>query len=80
MTALLSDITSAKELLHSLNTFEKYSGLRVNVSKTKAMWIGVMKNPAEKPLSLEWCLTVINLGVFVPAIRKWCLRKIFRKS
>ena len=37
MTALLSDITSAKELLDSLNTFEKYSGLKMNVSKTKAM-------------------------------------------
>ena len=42
--ALLSDITSAKELLDSLSTFEKYSGLKINVSKTKAMWIGIMKN------------------------------------
>ena len=64
MTALLSDITSAKELLDSLITFEKYSGLKMNVSKTKAMWIGIMKNSAEKPLGLEWRLTVKNLGVF----------------
>ena len=42
MTALLSDITSAKKLLDSLNTFEKYSGLKMNVSKTKATWIGIM--------------------------------------
>ena len=42
MTALLSDITSAKELLDSLNTFEKYSGLKMNMSKTKATWIGIM--------------------------------------
>ena len=64
MTALSSDITSAKELLDSLDTFEKYSGLKINVSKTKAVWIGIMKNSAEKPLGLEWCLTVKNLGVF----------------
>ena len=63
MTALLSDITSAKELLDSLNTFEKFSGLKMNVSKTKAMWIGTMKNSVEKPLGLEWCMTVKNLGV-----------------
>ena len=63
MTALLSDITSAKELLDSLNTFEKFSGLKMNVSKTKAMWIGTMKNSVEKPLGLEWCTTVKNLGV-----------------
>lgn len=63
MTALLSDTASAKELLDSLNIFEKYSGLKMNVSKTKAMWIETMKNSSEKPLGLEWCLTVKNLGV-----------------
>ena len=70
MTALLSDIISAKELLDSLNTFEKYSGLKMNVSKTKAMWIGIMKNSAEKPLGLEWCLTVKNLGVIFSCNKK----------
>ena len=38
--------------------FEKCSGLKVNVSKTKAMWIGTMKNSPEKPLGLEWWTTV----------------------
>ena len=70
MTALLSDITSAKELLDSLNTFEMYSGLKMNVSKTKAMWIGIMKNSAEKPLGLDWCLTVKNLGVLFSCNQK----------
>ena len=42
MTALLSDITSAKELLDSLNSFEQY--LKIDVSKTKAMWSGEMRN------------------------------------
>ena len=53
MTALLSDIPSVKKLLDSLNAFEKWSGLKMNVSKTKAMWIGTMKNSPEKPLGLE---------------------------
>ena len=56
MTALLSDIASAKELLDSLNIFEKYSGLKMNVSKTKAMWIGTMKNSSEKTFGLGMVL------------------------
>ena len=42
----------------------------MNVSKTKAMWIGIMKNSAEKPLGLDWCLTVKNLGVFFSCNQK----------
>ena len=42
MTALLSDITSAKELLDSLNIFETYSGLKINVSlKPKPCGLGL---------------------------------------
>ena len=71
MTALLSDITSAKELLDSLNTFEKYSGLKMNVSKTKAMHVDWdNENSGEKPLGLDWCLTVKNLGVFFSCNQK----------
>ena len=40
MTALLSDIASAKELLDSLSIFERYSGLKTNVSKTKPCGLG----------------------------------------
>ena len=40
MTALLSDIASAKELLDSLSIFERYSGLKMNVSKTKPCGLG----------------------------------------
>ena len=57
--------------MDSLNTFEMYSGLKMNVSKTKAMCgIGIMKNSAEKPLGLDWCLTVKNLGVFFSCNQK----------
>ena len=46
-----------------LNDFEKCSGLKMNVSKTKAMWIGANKNSLEKPLGLEWCTGVKTLGI-----------------
>ena len=80
MTALLSDIASAKELLHSLNMFEKYSGLKMNVSKTKATWIGTMKTSSEKPLGLEWCLTVKNLGVIFSCNQKVVSSQNFREK
>ena len=80
MTALLSDIASAKELLDSLNTFEKYSGLKMNVSKTKAMWIETMKNSSEKPLGLEWCLTVKNLGVIFSCNQKVIFSQNFQEK
>ena len=42
----------------------------MNVSKTKAMWIGTMKISAEKPLGLEWCLAVKYLGVIFSCNQK----------
>jgi len=80
ITVSLSDIISAKELLDSLNTFERFSGLKMNVSKTKAMWIGTMKNSVEKPLGLEWCMTVKNLGVQFSCNQKVVSSQNFRKS
>ena len=70
MTVLLSDIASKKELFDSFNIIEKYSGLKMNVSNTKAIWIRTMKTSSEKPLGLEWCLTVKNLGVIFSCNQK----------
>ena len=49
MTATLANTSSVE----TLNNFEKCSGLKMNISKTKAMWIGASKNSLEKPLGLE---------------------------
>ena len=39
-TAVLSDLNSARALFKLLESFEKVSGLKLNVTKTEAMWIG----------------------------------------
>ena len=39
-TAVLSDLQSANALFSLLEEFEKASGLRLNVQKTEAKWIG----------------------------------------
>ena len=65
MTAILYYISSARKLLETLNEFEKCSaGLKINTSKTKAMWIGANKNSSDKTLGLEWCTGVKNLGIY----------------
>ena len=63
LTAFVSDITSAHYLFKLLDQFEKGSGLKVNYTKTEAMWIGSSRNNTETPLALKWRKTVKALGV-----------------
>ena len=43
-TTVLSDLDSAHALFGLLELFEKASGLKLNVTKTEAMWIGSLQN------------------------------------
>ena len=63
LTAFVSDISSAQCLFKLLDRFEKCSGLKVNYTKTEAMWIGSSRNNTETPLALKWRKTVKALGV-----------------
>ena len=53
-TAILADLSSAQALLKLLNDFEKVSGLKLNVMKTEAMWIGSLQNCEDEPLGFKW--------------------------
>jgi len=44
MTATHANISSVEKVIQTLDNFEKSSGLKVNLSKTKAMWIGKNKH------------------------------------
>ena len=63
LTAFVSDIRSAQYLFKLLDQFQKCSGLKVNYTKTEAMWIGSSRNNIETPLALKWRKTVKALGV-----------------
>ena len=58
ITATLANTSSADIFMQTLKNFEKYSGLKMNISKTKAIWIGASNNSLKKPLSHEWCTGV----------------------
>ena len=47
-TLILSDIDSLKASLHHINTSGEISGLKLNVTKTKPMWIGSKKECKNK--------------------------------
>ena len=43
--------------------YEKGSGARLNISKTKAMWLGNWKDRCDKPLGLNWVEKMKVLGI-----------------
>ena len=64
-TAILADLNFAQALLKLLNDFEKVSGLKLNVLKTEAMWIGSLQNCEDEPLGFKWKTCVKFLGIFI---------------
>ena len=58
-TAVLSDLDSARALFGLLEFFEKASGLKLNVKKTEAMWIGSLQNCEYEPLGVR-CKTCVK--------------------
>ena len=53
-TAVLSDIDSAQALCNLLEVFNNLSGLVINSSKTKGMWIGSSTDKISKPFGIKW--------------------------
>ena len=53
-TAVLSDLNSARALFKLLDKFEKASDLKLNVTKTEAMWIGSLQYCVDEPLGVKW--------------------------
>ena len=52
-----------RAFLNCLIFCETCSGLRVNFSKTEAIWIGSCRQNTETPLGLKWCNSVKALGI-----------------
>jgi hypothetical protein len=62
-TVFVEDINSFKLILSTIFTFQQYAGLKLNKSKTEAMWIGSQRNSDRKPLELKWVREVHALGI-----------------
>lgn len=64
-TAVLSDLNSANALFSLLEEFEKASGLKLNVKKTEAMWIGSLKTCEDQPFGVKWQTCIKFLGIHI---------------
>ena len=74
-----ADFNSAQALLKLLNDFEKVSGLKLNVMKTEAMWIGSLQNCEDEPLGFKWKICVKFLGIFITYDVKILVEKNFKQ-
>lgn len=64
MTAFLTDTISAENLLMLLQKFAQVSGLKINLDKTEAMWLGSCKGRRYKPLGVKWKTCIKITGVY----------------
>ena len=53
-TVFVKDESSLVYLFKAISLYEKGSRARLNISKTKAMWLGNWKDRCDKPLGLNW--------------------------
>ncbi|KAL9964737.1 hypothetical protein ACROYT_G028417 [Oculina patagonica] len=60
-----ADLKSAEEALCLINDFGSISGLKLNVKKTKALWLGKWRNNNTTPLQLSWPRDPVKvLGIY----------------
>jgi hypothetical protein len=63
-TMFVEDPKSLENALEILAMFEQYAGLRLNKTKTEAMWLGKNRNNKTTPLPVKWVEEVHSLGIF----------------
>ena len=77
-TAILADTNSAEVLFELLDQFRNISGLKINCSKTEAMWIGSLKESKEEFFGIKWPKIPIKaLGVYFTYDQKLLKEKNF---
>ncbi len=66
MTLLLQDLTSVKNVLNTLSYFHKCSGLKINLDKSNAKYIGYLTDYDYFPHGLSWIKTPLEtLGISI---------------
>jgi exonuclease III len=63
-TAFVEDEKSLENMFILLKLFEQYAGLKLNKTKTEAMWLGKDINNTSTPLAIKWVKQVHSLGIF----------------
>ena len=61
-TAILNDLLSCKRLLYKSQLFERASGSKINVTKTRGMFLGKWKTRSDHPFGISWVDSTKLLG------------------
>ena len=65
-TLLNKDSNSVRRAITVLDNFGDISGLRLNPSKTKALWLGPWRHCEEKPFGFKWPKEPVRvLGTYI---------------
>jgi hypothetical protein len=60
-----------------LKKFEEYAGLKLNKTKTEAMWLGKDMNNRATPLEIKWVKQIHSLGIFFSYNTDYVMQKNF---
>ena len=77
LTVFVPNLECVQRIFHLLGQFETCSGIKVNYTKTEAMWIGSFRNNAAAHLGLKWVNIVKALGIVFTYNETEQLQKIF---
>lgn len=56
-------MASLQSLFSLISIYERSSGVKLNKSKTEAMWLGAWTSRTDEPLGLTWVRKMKILGV-----------------
>jgi exonuclease III len=79
-TSFLKNEEALSELLSTINDFGTLAGLKLNLTKSEAMWMGKNRDSKEKPLGLKWVKGVKALGIHFSYNEKEELEQNFTKK
>jgi hypothetical protein len=63
-TLFLQDVASLNTLFRKLHIFRLASGLKLNKTKTEAIWLGSNVGSSQKPCDIEWVTEAYALGIW----------------
>jgi hypothetical protein len=76
-TIFVEDLASLKCVLKLISLFHIFAGLKLNIKKTEAMWMGNLRNSKDTPLGLKWVNEVHSLGIFFSYDTDYVIQKNF---
>ena len=63
-TFFIKDDISLRHLFQVINKYEKGTGTKLNIEKTKAMWLGAWRKRTDTPFNLNWVHKMKLLGIW----------------